>query len=247
MAADVANRSASAVDTRARKALGSPPKSRQRPKRLRIFGFSPHIVPDTEAAGVATGYWHKPLVDWQPSADLVQFLKTDRPVVVVGFGSIASRDPAKMHRIVVETAELASCRIVYLSGWTQQVEADSHNDVLSLKDVPHSWLFPRVQAVVHHGGAGTTGAAFAAGMPQVIVPFGVDQPFWASRVAALGTGPGALSRLRLQARTLADSVLKVTAGPYRQRALAIAELLRVEQGAATAAHLISKSAAMNQK
>ncbi|MDP3315282.1 MAG: hypothetical protein Q8M47_04360, partial [Devosia sp.] len=136
----------------ARKALGSLPKPRQRPKRPSIFGFIPHIVPDTEAAGVATGYWHKPQVDWQPSADLAQFLKTDRPVVVVGFSSIASSDPAKMHRLVVETAELAGCRIVYLSGRTQQVEADSHNDVLSLKDVPHSWLFPRVQAVVHHGG-----------------------------------------------------------------------------------------------
>jgi UDP:flavonoid glycosyltransferase YjiC (YdhE family) len=44
--------------------------------------------------------------------------------------------------------------------------------------VPHGWLFPHCAAAVHHGGAGTTAASTAAGIPTGIVPFFGDQPYW---------------------------------------------------------------------
>jgi len=61
------------------------------------------------------------------------------------------------------------------------------------RDVPHEWLFPRVSLAIHHGGAGTTHTAARASVPQVILPFGSDQFFWAARVAARGAAP-AVSR-----------------------------------------------------
>ena len=57
--------------------------------------------------------------------------------------------------------------------------------VYYVEDVPHSWLFPRCAAVVHHGGAGTTHAGLQAGKPSLIVPFGGDQEFWGTLVAEL--------------------------------------------------------------
>lgn len=71
---------------------------------------------------------------------------------------------------------------------------------------PHEWLFPRVSAVVHHGGAGTTGAALRAGVPAVVVPFTMDLPFWGSRVEALGVGPESIPRRGLSREALARAL-----------------------------------------
>ncbi|MFE3055854.1 glycosyltransferase [Nocardia sp. NPDC059239] len=58
--------------------------------------------------------------------------------------------------------------------------------------LPHEWLFPRTAAVVHHGGAGTTGTGLRAGVPNVVCPFHMDQPFWGARVVALGVAASTL-------------------------------------------------------
>src|SRR5258708_9892738 len=68
-------------------------------------------------------------------------------------------------------------------------EVDLPDSVLAIEPCPHDWLFPRVAAAVHHGGAGTTAAALRAGVPSVVVPFFADQPFWAWRGSAPGAGP----------------------------------------------------------
>ena len=61
-------------------------------------------------------------------------------------------------------------------------------------DVPHELLFPRMAAIVHHGGAGTTSVAAWAGVPQLVVPHLLDQFYWGGRVAQLGLGPSLLPR-----------------------------------------------------
>ncbi len=101
--------------------------------------------------------------------------------------------------------------------------------------LPHDLLFPRMAAVVHHGGAGTTGAGIRAGVPSLVVPFGVDQPFWASRVVALGVGPRPIPRRRLTRALLADG-LRAAVGDraMADRAAALGELVRAEDGVAAA-------------
>ena len=129
----------------------------------------------------------------------------------------------------------AGVRAVLLSGWggLRSIEDD---DVFCADAMPHDWLFPRVSAAVHHGGAGTTGAALRAGVPAIVVPFAMDQPFWGSRVEALGAGPTPIPRKRLTAARLADALRKaVTDEAMRARAAEIGELLRAEDGVAEAA------------
>ena len=72
--------------------------------------------------------------------------------------------------------------------------------------VPFAWLFPRVAAVVHHGGAGTTSAGLRAGVPSVVVPFFGDQPYWGLRVADLGVGPVPIPRKKLTVERLAQAI-----------------------------------------
>ncbi|MSR23349.1 MAG: glycosyltransferase [Gemmatimonadetes bacterium] len=97
--------------------------------------------------------------------------------------------------------------------------------------VPHEWLLPRVAAVVHHGGAGTLGAAFRAGRPQLCCPFGMDQPFWARRAHALGVATEPLAVRRLTSARLARQIRELLSGPtYRERAGALSERVHAEDG-----------------
>jgi UDP:flavonoid glycosyltransferase YjiC (YdhE family) len=96
-------------------------------------------------------------------------------------------------------------------------------------------------AVVHHGGAGTTSAGLRAGVPSVIVPFFVDQPFWGQRVLELGVGPRPVPYTRLSAEKLADAIeVAVNDRGMRARAAALGARIRAENGVARAVEAISR-------
>ncbi|WMX46202.1 glycosyltransferase [Streptomyces roseicoloratus] len=116
---------------------------------------------------------------------------------------------------------------------------DDSDDVLAIGDVPHDWLFPRTAAVIHHAGAGTTGAGLRAGVPAVPVPVMADQPFWASRLCELGVAPRALPFRELTAEALGDAITACLSEPaLRRRASGLAQGIAAEDGAAALlAHL----------
>jgi sterol 3beta-glucosyltransferase len=84
-------------------------------------------------------------------------------------------------------------RAIVSKGWSSRMHTADGKDVVEippevymLDKVPHDWLFPQIDAALHHGGAGTTGASLRAGIPTIIKPWFGDQFFWASRVQKLG-------------------------------------------------------------
>jgi len=100
---------------------------------------------------------------------------------------------------------------------------------------PHTWLFPRMAAVVHHGGAGTTAAGLRAGVPSVVIPFFGDQPFWGQRVAALGVGPAPIPRQKLTADALAQAIQRATTEEtMRRKAAELGAKIRAEDGVSEA-------------
>ena len=113
------------------------------------------------------------------------------------------------------------------------------NQILTVRQVPHDWLFPQTAVVVHHGGAGTAGAAVAAGRPQVIWPFGVDQHFWASRMTSLGVAVPAAPVRALSGTRLAAAVAQAIGDrSVNDRARDLAARVRAEDGLGRAvAHL----------
>ena len=128
------------------------------------------------------GYWLlDSLPDWRPPADLVDFLDSGPPPVYIGFGSMSNRDPENTTQIVLGALRHAGQRGLIATGLGGLTRTDLPDDVFMLESIPHGWLFQRVAAVVHHGGAGTTGAGLLAGAPSVIVPHFADQLFWARR------------------------------------------------------------------
>lgn len=136
---------------------------------------------------VQTGAWILP--DDRPlPADLEAFLQAGPPPVYVGFGSMPMAALKDAARAAVEVVRAHGRRALLLHGWADLALSDDRDDCFIVGDVNQQALFARVEAVVHHGGAGTTTAAARAGAPQVIVPQIGDQPYWAERVAALGVG-----------------------------------------------------------
>jgi UDP:flavonoid glycosyltransferase YjiC (YdhE family) len=204
-----------------------------------LYGFSRHVLQVPSRRGLVahvTGYWFLPAPPrWSPPPALEAFLARPGPVVSVGFGSMGSEDAEAVTALVLDAVRSAGVRAVLLAGWGGLASLPDAEDVLHVESLPHDWLFPRVAAVAHHGGAGTTGAALRAGVPAVVVPFTADQPFWGSRVAALGVGPTPIPRKRLTRERLADALGRAVADQaLRERAAALGARIRAEDGIAGA-------------
>jgi UDP:flavonoid glycosyltransferase YjiC (YdhE family) len=208
-----------------------------------LYGYSRHVLPRPREWGPrvhVTGYWFlDPEPGWEPPAELAAFLAAGPPPVVVGFGSMSSRDPAGTTALVVEAVRACGRRAVLLAGWGGLRPAGLPDTVFPLDAAPHAWLFPRAALVVHHGGAGTTGAALRAGVPSVVVPFAADQPFWGRVVAARGAGPDPLPRKRLTAARLAAAIAAGLDEGVRREAAAIGERVRAEDGVAEAVRVLA--------
>ncbi|AEB11898.1 glycosyltransferase [Marinithermus hydrothermalis] len=225
-----------------RRALGLAPLSWRGPyPRLRrgavpvLYGFSTAVVPrprDWPDWVRVTGYWRLPLDEgWRPPGELQAFLEDGPPPVYVGFGSMRPPDVRRFTEIVLEALQLAGVRAVLVRGWGGLDPERVPDSVYVLDAVPHAWLFPRVAAVVHHGGAGTTAAGLYAGRPTVTVPFIADQFFWGERVAALGAGPRPVPAKRLAPNALARAIrAAVERFAYRRNAEFLARRLCREDG-----------------
>jgi sterol 3beta-glucosyltransferase len=211
-----------------------------------IYCYSSHVVPtpmDWPATTVATGYWfldEEP--NWQAPAELLDFLNAGEPPVYVGFGSIAGSDPEKKARIVLAALDQTGQRGILASGWGGLKTGSLLKDVLLIEQAPHAWLFPRVKAVVHHGGAGTTAAGLRAGKPTIICPFFGDQPFWGQRVYELGAGPKPIPQKNLTAEGLTAAIqTAVSNADMQHHAAALGEKIRAEDGVTQAVQFITKA------
>jgi sterol 3beta-glucosyltransferase len=209
-----------------------------------LYGFSPSVLPqpaDWQNTKV-TGYWFlEAATDWTPPQALTNFLQNGSPPVYIGFGSMGSRNPEETANLVLQALEKTKQRAILLSGWSGMQKENMPDSVFLVNSVPHSWLFLRVAAVVHHGGAGTTAAGLRAGVPSAVIPFFGDQPFWGERIAALGVGPKPIPRKQLTVENLANAIQTVvTDQTMRQRAAALGKKIQAENGIAKAVAVISQ-------
>lgn len=212
-------------------------------RRPILYGYSPTVVPKPADWGEwlhVTGNWLlDPDADWQPPADLLHFLEAGPTPVYVGFGSMIDHEAESMTRLVVAALAQAKQRGILLGGWSDLGAAGLPQTIFRAGYVPHDWLFPRMAAVVHHGGAGTTAAGLRAGVPNVVVPYFADQAFWGQRVWKLGAGPPPILRKHLAAERLATAIQQAVSMPTMHQAAAIVgEKIRAEKGVENAVRWI---------
>jgi UDP:flavonoid glycosyltransferase YjiC (YdhE family) len=199
------------------------------------------VPPDLDSPHSRTGFWFLPQPEALPP-QVLAFLDGGPPPVYVGFGSMKSRDPQRLTRKLLRAVRQAEQRVVLGSGWAGLgAGLDRGGDCLVADTLPHEQLFPRMAAVVHHGGAGTTAAAARAGVPQVVVPHFGDQFYWAHRVHRLGLGPRPLLRPLLTARGLASRIRQSVRDPAcLERCARLARSLQAADGVETAVDALER-------
>ncbi|EMD25381.1 glycosyltransferase [Amycolatopsis azurea] len=203
-----------------------------------LCGFSDAVVPrpeDWPDRIHVTGYWFLDApAAWRPDPRLRDFLASGPPPVYVGFGSMR---PSEAERTFA--AVRTALRRVGLRGLLATDTGSDDDDLLTIRDVPHEWLFPRTAAVVHHGGAGTTAAALRAGVPALVCPVFSDQPYWGERVFRLGAGPRPLPLRELTADALTARLLELSGNLlFRRGAQYVGARLREEDGVARACEVL---------
>jgi sterol 3beta-glucosyltransferase len=198
-----------------------------------VYGFSPSVIlkPADWRNIEIVGDWFLDASNWTPPADLVEFLQNGSPPVYIGFGSMGIRNPEETADLVLQAVARTQQRAILQAGWGGLSKADVPDNVLMINSVPHSWLFPWMAAVVHHGGAGTTAAGLRAGVPSIVIPFFGDQPFWGQRIADLGVGTAPIPRKQLTVEKLANAIDRAVTDPVmRQRAADLGAKIQAEDG-----------------
>lgn len=219
------------------------------PHRLRtpiLNAWSPVILPpsnDWPPQVHTTGYYFFPFDDsYKLPAELDSFLKAGKPPICISFGSMVNKDAEKIDTLIRESLKQTNQRGIILSGWSG-IKNRSSDDLLYLESVPHDWLLPRCSMIIHHGGAGTTSAGLRAGIPNIVVPFMADQPFWGRRVYAIGAGPKPIMVKKLSVKVLTQVIVEAESTAIRERAQMIGQKIRGEEGVKNAVMLIESYAA----
>lgn len=218
-----------------------------------LYGVSPRLMPQDPRwlpHAVVTGYWydewhHEDVFGWQPPAALAAFLERNPRPVYMGFGSMGAKDPqTTLIQMLQALDETGHPGIIY-SGWAGLQDTPAAQNlpphVFMLDGAPHDWLFPRMGALIHHGGAGTTATGVRAGVPATVVAHMADQPYWGRRLYELGVGAKPLARHRLSAAGLAQAIRTMLNDPHMQdRAAALGQQVRAEQGVIQAVAAIER-------
>src|SRR5208337_1875046 len=212
-----------------------------------LLAYSEALLPRSREwpANVETTGWRflEDGASWTPPSELERFLAAGPTPTYVGFGSMAFREPdaRRLTRSCAPSRRLA--RAVLSAGWGGLVRGHLPPTVFPLDEAPHDWLFPRMAAIVHHGGAGTTGAALRAGKSSVVTPFIVDQFAWASLLAERGLAPAPLPHRTLTADALAAAIkTALDNSALREHAAAIGSTVQAENGLARAVTAIERTA-----
>lgn len=215
-----------------------------------LYGFSPSILPQPADWGDhlhLTGYWFLDRPSWSPPAELLCFLESGPPPVFIGFGSTITRKAGPLTRIALEALARSDQRGLLLTGWGGLKQVDipagllANNRVLAIEQTPFDWLFPRMAALVHHGGMGTTAEGLRAGKLAITVPFTADQPFWGKHLHHLGLSPAPLTPRRITADRLATLIQETVANDDMARRVSlVGQSIRAEDGIGRAVALVER-------
>jgi sterol 3beta-glucosyltransferase len=212
---------------------------------LNLIPISPYVIPSDprwETRHKMTGYWFVETPDnWSPPEELVTFLKAGDPPVVINLGAMAlgDDDDEDLIDLVLTGLENVGVRAV-LQGWnTHLVQKKLPTNVIHIGAIPHTWLLHQACAFIHHGGFGSTAAAFQAGIPALVIPHIIDQFIWGQKVHELRVGVAPIPRKKISEENFTKALAQlVSDSRLQENAAALGEQIRAEKGLETAVGLI---------
>jgi sterol 3beta-glucosyltransferase len=220
------------------------PFDSRRPLRFRtpmLCAYSPAVLPRPADWGEnihVTGYLFLDQERDNATSEVVAFMQSGPAPVCVTFGSMLHQNAGQIARTLLEAFSKTGDRAIFLTGWNGYQPEKRLENFLFIEDIPHDWLFPRCKAIIHHGGAGTTGAGLRAGVPNIVLPHTADQPFWGLRVQNLGAGPRPIPLKKLSVKKVIHALEQAGSGAILERAADLGRRIRAEDGVAQAVRLI---------
>ena len=204
-----------------------------------LYLISPTLFPRPdywpENVNVAGYFERDKTIDWQPDANLTAFLDrfNNDKVLFISFGSMVNNNPEQKTEAVVQALSKHKIPTIINTSWGGLRRPESFPDHLHFaENLPYDWIFPRVHAVIHHGGSGTTHTALKYGCASMAVPHIVDQFYWNKVIAEKGAGPLGMPIKKLDAKRFEAKVLDLmTNSSYKKRAEELGASIRSESDA----------------
>ncbi len=198
-----------------------------------IIAVSPElgkIAPDNTSVGAQIDYIFNPN-ESDISEDMLTFLEEGDAPVYFGFGSMTDPHPEKTLDVIIKSVRQLGLRAIISRGWAKYSHDDNHPDIFFAGEEPHGKLFPKMKAIVHHGGAGTTSNASRAGVPQITTPHVLDQYYWTHRIKTLGVSPGGINKHKFNVKTLTEKLkLAIEDDSIKMAAKELREQLKDKNG-----------------
>jgi len=233
----------------ARRKIAGQPERRTMWRRYPIlYGISRHLVPqpkDWAAEWQICGAWRIPDGPWTPPEDLAEFIASGDPPIYVGFGSMGGFGKRRLLAAIIDA--VAGRRAIFYPGWSGIEPSELPSNFFIVGETSHSWLFPRMSMVIHHGGAGTSHAAAHAGVPSIVIPFAGDQFFWAHRLGSAGVAPAYVEHRKIDAAALARAISFAERDDVRARAKELGALMAQEDGVRNAVESILRIVASDRR
>ena len=182
-----------------------------------------------------TGYWYHPgedAVAYEMPDEMRQFLESGEQPIFVAFGKAESKELAELQVRTLQALKNTGIRAIFQGNQIEDTLKENTDQIYFAGNLPYSFIFPKVKAVVHHGGNTTNGLALLAGKPTLVLPLALDQYFYGRMVNRLGAGPAPLYiRDRLCTVGEIESALKdLVSGTYEKQAGKLSAEIQKEDG-----------------
>ena len=173
-------------------------------------------------------------------AEVEDFLNAGKPPVYIGFGSNPISNPEKYTRLFEQVRNETKQRLIISRGWAE-ISGNNTEDILYVGEMPFERLFPRLSAVIYHGGTGTLAAIARAGIPQAAFPFMGDQFDNQKQIVKLGLGPATCDFKKMKVQDIAAAITAcVSNAEYKKKAAELARKLQQVDGTELTVRLIEK-------
>ena len=183
--------------------------------RTFVYTISPSLFP-------RPSYWKsnvkvlghhelKRKTDWKPEKELTEFIEKNEKILFVTFGSMPNVEPKYRTKVILEILERNKIPAIINTATGGLIKPEKFNSELIhfVSQVPYDWFFPKMYAVIHHGGSGTTHLAIKYGCATMAIPHFIDQFVWDILISKLGVGPKGIKVSQMTNKNLEPKILEL--------------------------------------
>ena len=203
-------------------------------KEKTFYAISPSLFPKPDywpSHAHVVGYYERDkTMNWQPDEELIQFLERNDKIIFITFGSMSNSNPKEKTHVIVEVLKRNNISAIINTSWGGLEKIGEYPDHIHFtSNLPYDWIFPKMYAVIHHGGSGTTHTALKYACPSLIIPHILDQFYWNTTISNLHLGPQGISIKKFNEKDFEIKLLDlINNETFKRNAKLISEKMKTE-------------------